>query len=50
MTYYWIGHPLFLTISAGDHALYKKVLTALPVEKTQTQFQMITHLSMYPIP
>ena len=51
MTYYWMGQSLFLTISAGDHTLVKEVLWKKPVEKnTKTQFQMITHLSMYPIP
>ena len=24
MTYYWMGHSIFLTISASDHALTKE--------------------------
>ena len=33
MKYYWIGHSLCLTISAGDHALHEKVFNSFTGKK-----------------
>ena len=34
MTYYWMGHSLFLIISAGDHALAKAGFNSFTGGKT----------------